>query len=168
VRFILVDKIVDLEPGKSAHGYRWLRPGAEYYADHLPTFPVEPGVLVLESMAQLGGRLVQRSVQHASGRHVLPILATVRSAEFKRPARPGARLDLSAEVLSIRTTGARVSTTAEVGGVLVASATVTYVLVALDHDVMGIGTQNIPTIREWGDRTWRELTDGTGAGTSDA
>lgn len=158
VRFVLVDKVTGLEPGRTATGFRRLSPDAEHYQDHMPAYPVEPGVLVLESMAQLGGRLVQQSVKHGSGRDVLPMLAMVNQAEFKRPARPPCRLDLSAEILSLRATGARVSATAAVDGQVVAAATVTYVLVGLDHDAVGIGLEKLAVIREWGDRTWTEMT----------
>lgn len=159
MRFVLVDKIVEIEPGTRARGYRDLSPDAEYYLDHMPGYPVEPGVLILESMAQLGGRLVQQSVSAASGRDVLPMLAMVNAAEFRRPVRPPCRLDLSAEILSIRTTAARVSAAARVDGQPVASATMTYVLVGLDHDGVGIGLENLSEIREWGHRTWKEMTE---------
>jgi 3-hydroxyacyl-[acyl-carrier-protein] dehydratase len=162
VRFVLVDKVVELEPGRRARGYRDLSPDADYYRDHMPAYAVEPGVLMLESMAQLGGRLVQQSVKHASGRDVLPMLAMVNAAEFRRPVRPPCRLDLAAEVLSIRATGARVSASAQVEGHPVASATITYVLIGLDNDAVGIGTENLSVIREWGARTWTAMTDGTG------
>jgi 3-hydroxyacyl-[acyl-carrier-protein] dehydratase len=169
VRFVLVDKVVEIEPGKRARGYRDLSPDAEYYRDHMPAYPVEPGVLMLESMAQLGGRLVQQSARHVSGQDVLPMLAMVNVAEFRRPVRPPCRLDLSAEILSLRATGARVSASAEVDGQSVASATLTYVLIGLDHDAVGIGIENLAVIREWGRRTWAEMTDGTvgAAGRSD-
>ncbi len=159
MRFVLVDKIVEIEPGKRARGYRNLSPDADYYQDHMPAYPVEPGVLILESMAQLGGRLVQQSVKAASGRDVLPMLAMVNAAEFRRPVRPPCRLDVSAEVLSLRTTRARVSAAAHVDGQPVAAATITYVLVGLDHDAVGIGLENVSVIREWGHRTWTEMTD---------
>jgi 3-hydroxyacyl-[acyl-carrier-protein] dehydratase len=158
VRFVLVDKIVDIEPGRRAAGYRNLTPDAEHYRDHMPAYPVEPGVLILESMAQLGGRLVQQSVKHASGRDVLPMLAMVNQAEFRRPVRPPCRLDLSAEIQSLRATGARVSATAQVDGQPVAAAIVTYALIGLDHDAVGIGLENLAVIREWGQRTWSEMT----------
>ena len=164
MRFVLVDKIVAIEPGRRAEGFRMLSADAEHYRDHMPGFAVEPGVLLLESMAQLGGRLVQQSVQSATGREVLPMLAMVNSAEFKRPVRPPARLDLAADLLSVRTTGARVSATASVEGQVVAAATVTYVLVGLDHDAVGIGADNLATIREWGRETWRQMTAGAGDG----
>ncbi len=158
MRFVLVDKIVELEPGKRAAGYRRLSPDAEHYRDHMPAYPVEPGVLILESMAQLGGRLVQQSVKHASGRDVLPMLAMVNQAEFRRPVRPPCRLDLSAEILSLRATGARVSASALVDGRQVAAATVTFVLIGLDHDAVGIGLENLAVIREWGRQTWNQMT----------
>jgi 3-hydroxyacyl-[acyl-carrier-protein] dehydratase len=158
VRFVLVDKIVELEAGKRAVGYRDLSSDADYYRDHMPAYPVEPGVLILESMAQLGGRLVQQSVKQASGRDVLPMLAMVNQAEFRRPVRPPCRLDLVAEVLSLRATGARVSASALVDGQPVAAATVTYVLIGLDHDAVGIGLDNLAVIREWGQQTWHEMT----------
>ncbi len=154
MRFVLVDKIVSMELGRHARGYRILSPEADYYRDHMPGYPVEPGVLLIESMAQLGGRLVQQSVLASSGREVLPMLAMVNGAEFRRPVRPPARLDSSASILSVRTTGARVSTSAEVDGQQVASATLTYVLVGLDHDAVGIGADNLHVIREWGRETW--------------
>ena len=68
MKFVLVDKVVEIEPGLRARGYRDLSPDADYYRDHMPAYPVEPGVLILESMAQLGGRLVQQSVKRATGR----------------------------------------------------------------------------------------------------
>jgi 3-hydroxyacyl-[acyl-carrier-protein] dehydratase len=162
VRFVLVDKVVEIEPGQRARGYRDLSPDAEYYRDHMPAYPVEPGVLILESMAQLGGRLVQQSVKHASGRDVLPMLAMVNGAEFRRPVRPPCRLELSADVLTVRASGARVSATASVGGQVAASATLTYVFIGLDHDVVGIGVENLAVIRKWGQETWDAMTAGCG------
>jgi 3-hydroxyacyl-[acyl-carrier-protein] dehydratase len=160
VRFVLVDKIVEFELGTRARGYRDLPADAEHYRDHLPNYPVEPGSLVLETMAQLGGRLVQQSVRLASGREVLPMVAMVGSAEFRRPVRPPCRLDLAADVLSIRGASARVSVSAQVDGHPVASATVTYGLISLDHDAVGIGAENAAAIREWGRRTWAAMTGG--------
>jgi 3-hydroxyacyl-[acyl-carrier-protein] dehydratase len=164
VKFVLVDKVVELEPGRRARGYRDLSPESEYYRDHMPGFPVEPGVLILESMAQLGGRLVQQSVKRASGRDVLPMLAMVGQADFRRPVRPPCRLDLDAAILSLRATGARVEARASVGGEPAASATITYVLVGLDHNAPGIGAESLAVIRDWGAATWAQMTEGTPVG----
>lgn len=163
MRFVLVDRITELEPGRRAAGYRVLSPDAEHYRDHMPGYAVEPGALVLESMAQLGGRLVQQSVMHASNADVLPMLAMVSHAEFRRPVRPPCRLDLTAEILAMRGTGARVSAAALVEGRRVAAATLTYALIGLDHDTVGIGADTLAVIREWGRRTWAEMTSATDA-----
>lgn len=157
MRFLLIDRIVELEPGSRARGFRLLRPEADYYLDHMPGYPIEPAALILESMAQLGGRLVQRSVEVARGEEVLPMVASVSGAEFKRPARPGDRLDLTATVMSIRSTGARVQATAAVDGRDVAAARITYVLVGSANNVIGIGTDELNQVREWGRETWAKL-----------
>jgi len=91
---------------------------------------------------------------------VLPMLAMVNQAEFRKPVRPPCRLGLSAELLSLRATGARVSATAHVDGDRGAAATITYVLIGLEHDAVGIGLENLAVIREWGRRTWAEMTAG--------
>jgi len=163
MRFVLVDKITMAEPGRRAEGYRDLSPDAEHYRDHMPGFPIEPGVLVLESMAQLGGRLIAQSVKRASGVDVLPMLTMVAHAEFRRPVRPPCRLVVTADVVSIKSSSARVTTEASVDGGRVASATLTYVLMGLDNDAMGIGADRLSAVRDWGDRTWKEM-DGTARG----
>jgi len=164
MRFVLLDKIVSLEPGQQARGFRTIPADDDYFRDHFPGYPVVPGVLILESMAQLGGRLIQVSVREASKRDVLPMLAMVERAEFRRPVRPGDRLDLTAELTSLGTARARVTASAEVGGQRTASAVITYVLAGLDTSAIAIPPDVVDTIRAWDDSVWRELT-GEPAGT---
>src|SRR5207248_9067124 len=101
MRFILIDRIDRLELGKRADGHKLIAPDEEYFRDHFPGYPIVPGVLVLESLAQLGGRLVEASVRDASGRRVLPMLAKFEHAKLVRQVRPGDRLDLAGEVIAI-------------------------------------------------------------------
>src|SRR2546428_12805517 len=107
MRFILIDRIDRLELGKRAEGHKLISPDEEYFRDHFPGYPLVPGVLVLESLAQLGGRLVEASVREASGGRVLPMLAKVEHAELGRQGRPGDRLGLSVESVCLRGDGAR-------------------------------------------------------------
>src|SRR5580700_4162356 len=103
MRFILIDRIDRLEPGKRAEGHKLISRDEEYFRDHFPGFPVVPGVLVLESLAQLGGRLVESSVRNSTGHRVLPMLAKIEHAKFLRSVKPGDRLDLTVEAGAITT-----------------------------------------------------------------
>ena len=161
MRFVLLDRIVSLEPGKQARGFRVIPPDDDYFRDHFPGYPVVPGVLILESMAQLGGRLIQVSAREASKRDVLPMLTMVERAQFRRPVRPGDRLDVRAELTSLGTARARVTASAEVGGQPAASAVIAYVLAGLGTSAIGIPPGVAETIRAWDEAIWRELTEGS-------
>src|SRR5205085_6501030 len=115
MRFILIDKIDRLEPGKSADGHKLIAHDEDYFRDHFPGYPIVPGVLVLESLAQLGGRLVEASVREASGQRMLPMLAKIHHASFLQPVRPGDRLDLHVDVMAVSDDAARVAGVARVG-----------------------------------------------------
>lgn len=167
MRFVLLDRIDSMEPGRQARGTKTIAPDEEYFRDHFPGYPVVPGVLVLESLAQLGGRLVQASVREASGREVLPLLAKVDHAKFRRAVRPGDRLLLSADVVAIGEDAARVTAVAEVAGRPVASAEIMYALLAFAEGVAGIGAGEIAALREWSDRVSRELRQGDGQDRTD-
>src|ERR1700674_5117736 len=93
MRFVLIDRIDRLEPGRRAEGHKLVAPDEDYFRDHFPGYPLVPGVLVLESLAQLGGRLVEASVRETSGRRVLPMLAKFEHAKPVRPVPPGDRLE---------------------------------------------------------------------------
>ncbi len=158
VRFILLDKIVLLEPGNRARGFKLIRADEEYFRDHFPGYAVVPGVLVLESMAQLGGRLITASVKAASGREVLPMLAMANRVKFRQSVRPGDQLDVTAEIMTMSGDRARVEASAEVGGVGVASAEISYVLLGYDQNAAGMSPDELAAVREWDARTWRDLT----------
>ncbi|MBP1603870.1 MAG: 3-hydroxydecanoyl-(acyl-carrier-protein) dehydratase [Acidobacteria bacterium] len=162
MRFVLIDRIVMLEPGKQASGFRIIPADDDYFRDHFPGYPVVPGVLVLESMAQLGGRLVQVSVREASRRDVLPMLAMVERAQFRRPIRPGDRLDVDARITNLGAARARVTASASVGGQAAASAEITYVLAGMDTAAVAIPPDAVAGIRAWDEEIWRQLTSGTG------
>jgi len=157
MRFILIDHIETLEPGKRITGFKQIREDEDYFADHFPGFPVVPGVLVLESLAQLGGRLVEATIKEQTGRRVLPMLGKAEQAKFVRAVRPGDRLDLVCEAIAIGEGAARVNGTATVGGRRACTATIMYAMI----DVQQAGEQLDPAqtaqLHAWSDRVWREL-----------
>ncbi len=131
----------------------------EYFRDHFPGYPVVPGVLVLESLAQLGGRLVEATVRETSGRRILPMLGKAEHVKFLRPVRPGDRLDLTVDLLAVGDDAARVTGVARVGRRKVAVADIMYALV--DAGTSGpLTPAQASLLHEWSDRIWREIGPG--------
>jgi 3-hydroxyacyl-[acyl-carrier-protein] dehydratase len=157
MRFILIDKIDRLVPGRSAEGHKLIAPDEDYFRDHFPGYPLVPGVLVLESLAQLGGRLVEASVREATGRRVLPMLAKFEHAKLLRQVRPLDRLDLSVEILALGDDAARVTGTARVGERKAATAEIMYAMLDLTRAAGQMNAEQAAALYEWSDRLWREL-----------
>ncbi len=120
--FLLVDRIVELEPDKRIVGIKNVSMNEPFFVGHFPSYPVMPGVLIVEAMAQTGGILVMRNVPGASQRLVL--FASIEAAKFRRPVRPGDQLRMEIEMLSRKTTFARMKGKAYVEGELACEAIV--------------------------------------------
>ena len=157
MRFVLIDRIDRLESGKRAEGHKLISPDDEYFRDHFPGYPVVPGVLVLESLAQLGGRLVEASIRDLTARRVLPMLAKVDHAKFLHPVRPGDRLDLVIDVVAITGDAARVTGVARVGSRRAAVADIMYAMLDVDQGSRALDEAQTAALFEWSDRVWRGL-----------
>jgi 3-hydroxyacyl-[acyl-carrier-protein] dehydratase len=118
--FLLVDRIVELEPRKRIVGIKNVTMNEPYFVGHFPSFPVMPGVLIIESMAQTGGVLVLRDIPDSKNKLVL--FASIEKAKFRRPVVPGDQLRLELDVLSLRETFCRMQAKAFVDGQIVAEA----------------------------------------------
>ena len=93
MRFLLVDRIEAVEPGRAIRGSKHAAMSEDYFEWHFPEWPVVPGMLVLESLVQLAGWL--EAVDSGFQRWVL--LDRVRSARYDAFAVPGDRIDLALE-----------------------------------------------------------------------
>lgn len=96
MRFTLIDRIIELQPGQSITAVKTLSLAEEYLADHFPNFPVLPGVLMLEAMTQAAAWLVRASEDFAHSMVVLKEASNVKYGQF---VRPGQTLTVTAEIV---------------------------------------------------------------------
>jgi 3-hydroxyacyl-[acyl-carrier-protein] dehydratase len=123
--FLLVDRIEELETERVV-GIKNVTVNEPFFAGHFPDYPVMPGVLIIEAMAQVAGVLVLSGIPDRKNKLVL--LAGVDGAKFRKPVRPGDQLRMEMKVLRSRASMAKVSGTATVDGVVVAEAEILCVL----------------------------------------
>lgn len=119
--FLLVDSIVELEELRIV-GIKNVTINEPFFQGHFPDFPVMPGVLIVEAMAQVAGVLVLKSMPDRKSKVVL--LASIESAKFRRPVRPGDQLRIEMIVGRRKASVAKMHGTATVNGVVVAEAEV--------------------------------------------
>ncbi len=125
--FLLIDRIIEMEPGKRIVGLKNVTINEPYFVGHFPGLPIMPGVLILESMAQAGGVLVKKSMNVPDEK--LMFFMGIDKAKFRRPVVPGDQVRLEIDVLSLHARFARVRGKAYVDGTLVAEAELSTMIV---------------------------------------
>lgn len=95
MRFTLIDRIIDLQPGVSITAVKALSIAEEYLQDHFPLFPVMPGVMMLESMYQASAWLLYKSEEFA---HSVIILKEARNVKYADFVEPGQVLTVKSEI----------------------------------------------------------------------
>jgi beta-hydroxyacyl-ACP dehydratase FabZ len=118
---LLVDRIVELEPERIV-GIKSVTANEPFFQGHFPDFPVMPGVLIVEAMAQTAGVLVLKSIPDRDSKMVL--LVSVESAKFRKPVVPGDQLRIEMTLLKRKASVAKMAGKAYVDGVVVAEAEV--------------------------------------------
>ncbi len=118
--FLLVDRILELEPERIV-GIKNVTANEPFFQGHFPEFPVMPGVLIVEAMAQVAGVLVLKSL---GSKQRAVFLASIEQAKFRRPVIPGDQLRIEMKVGKRKATVAKMYGTATVDGVIVAEAEV--------------------------------------------
>ncbi len=118
---LLVDRIIEVEPGKRVVGIKNVTINEPFFQGHFPGNPVMPGVLVLEAMAQVGAVVWLAAQQDMTDKYVY--FAGADKVRFRRPVVPGDQLRCELEVVRVRTRSCKVVGRATVDGELAASAT---------------------------------------------
>ena len=119
--FVLIDRVIDLAPRKSARAIKCVSYNEPFFPGHFPGHPVFPGVLILEAMAQLSGVLAYASEPFDTSQKVLYFLG-IDKAKFRRPVVPGDRMEIEVEVMQHRNNIWKTSARASVDDVLCAQA----------------------------------------------
>ena len=96
MRFHLIDRILEVEPGKSLKAFKLLTTGEEYLADHFPTFPVMPGVMMLQALVEASAWLLRLSSDY---KHSVIVMREARNVKYGSFMEPGKRMDISVEMV---------------------------------------------------------------------
>ena len=96
--FLLVDRVLAFEAGKTLTAIKNVTMNEPFFQGHFPGYPVMPGVLIIEALAQASGVLVHLSSQYAPGAHPLYFLVKVDKAKFSQIVTPGDQLTLDIEL----------------------------------------------------------------------
>lgn len=119
--FLLVDRIVEMEPDRVV-GIKNVTANEPFFTGHFPDFPVMPGVLIVEAMAQAAGVLVLKTIEDRQNKLVL--LVAIESARFRRPVVPGDTLRMEMRVVKRKASVAKMAGVATVDGQVVAEVEV--------------------------------------------
>ena len=120
--FLLIDEVLELEPGKRVLARREVRADDWWFAGHFPGRPVMPGVLTIEAIAQAGAVAV---LADEANRGKLPFFAGIDDCKFKRIVEPGDVLSLECEFVRVRGPVAKGAGVARVGDEIAAQAALT-------------------------------------------
>ena len=123
--FLLVDKILEVEEGKRAVGIKNVTANEEFFDRHFPDFPVMPGVLIVEALAQVGA---VATLIKDENRGRLAFFAGIDNCRFKRQVRPGDQLKLEVEMTRVRGTFGKGKGIATVDGELVCETDIMFAL----------------------------------------
>ncbi len=121
--FLLIDRIIEFEARKRIVALKNVTINEPFFQGHFPGYPIMPGVLVVEAMAQAGGILIMSELPDRDQK--LVVFTGIERAKFRRPVTPGDQLRMEIDALSIRSRAGRMVGRALVDGKLACEATLT-------------------------------------------
>jgi len=126
--FLLIDRVIEIERKKRIVAIKNVTANEPHFAGHFPGYPIMPGVLIVEAIAQAGGALLLTEIPDRDQK--LMVFTGIERAKFRKPVTPGDQLRVEVDVLASRNTAVKMQGNVWVDGKLVCEATVTCQLVS--------------------------------------
>lgn len=126
MRFYLVDKVTSLVPGEYAEGIKCVTKSEDFLEQHFHGYPVMPGVLIVESLAQLSGYFLSKTMEE-KGKMLFAILSIIEKAKFYKMVVPGDQMYMKTSLITIKDNSAIVQAVAFVDSKKVVSARLMFV-----------------------------------------
>ena len=130
--FLLIDRIIEFEPTKRLVAIKNVTINEPFFQGHFPGYPIMPGVLVVEAMAQAGGIIMTHELEDRDSK--LVVFTGIERAKFRTPVTPGDQLRIEVDVLSFRTRAGKIQGRATVDGKLACEATLTCAVVTRERE----------------------------------
>ncbi|MHC4265748.1 MAG: hotdog family protein [Planctomycetota bacterium] len=155
MKFILIDKVVKLEPGSKIQAVKSISLAEEYLADHFPAFPVLPGVLLLQGLIESASWLVRETENFA---HSMILLEQARNVKYKSFGAPGSQIEYTVKAKTIEENVSSFTGVGVIDGEEILSAKITlrhFNLAEKDKSMAVIDSKIIENLKE----RWQLLKD---------
>jgi 3-hydroxyacyl-[acyl-carrier-protein] dehydratase len=120
--FLLIDRVIEMEPRQRIVAIKNVTINEPYFQGHFPDYPIMPGVLMVEAIAQAGGALLLSEIPDRDSK--LMVFTSIDNARFRRPVTPGDQLRIEVTVLNWRSRAVKMGGSITVDGKLVCDAVV--------------------------------------------